>query len=81
MAKYYNIIVDMLYTSFITQENEDIQWASRWDYILSYVPQSKYQLIVSIYTISTVSFMSLYAGLIIYHSLRQDKKQTVRISL
>ena len=63
------------------QESEDIQWASRWDYILSSVPQSKYNMYqwsVLIYNIFIIFLLSFFAGLIICHSLRQGRRQTVR---
>ena len=61
------------------QESENIQWASRWDYILSSVPpQINYPLTVSIYTIFVILFLSFHAALIIRRSLHQGKEQMVK---
>ena len=74
------VVVELVYISLlIMQENERIQWASRWDHILSSVPpQINYPLSVSIYTIFIILFLSFHAALIIHHSLHPSKEQVVR---
>ena len=59
-------------TVLCTQEKNDVRWASRWDYILSSVPQSNVQWFSLINSVLITIFLSAMVGMILLRSLRHD---------
>ena len=51
---------------------ENIRWASRWDYILSSVPQSNVQWFSLINSVLITVFLSAMVGMILLRSLHRD---------
>ena len=49
-----------------------MRWASRWDYILSSVPQSNVQWFSLINSVLITIFLSAMVGMILLRSLRHD---------
>ena len=59
-------------TVLCPQEKNDVRWASRWDYILSSVPQSNVQWFSLINSVLITIFLSAMVGMILLRSLRHD---------
>ena len=59
-------------TILCAQEKNDVRWASRWDYILSSVPQSNVQWFSLINSVLITIFLSAMVGMILLRSLRHD---------
>ena len=59
-------------SSLTQQEMEGIRWASRWDFILSSVPQSNVQWFSLINSILITVFLSAMVGMILLRSLHRD---------
>ena len=59
-------------TVLCAQEKNDVRWASRWDYILSSVPQSNVQWFSLINSVLITIFLSAMVGMILLRSLRHD---------
>ena len=57
---------------FPSQEMKDIRWASRWDYILSSVPQSNVQWFSLVNSVLITIFLSAMVGMILMRSLHRD---------
>lgn len=51
---------------------KDIRWASRWDYILSSVPQSNVQWFSLVNSVLITIFLSAMVGMILMRSLHRD---------
>lgn len=54
------------------QENEEIRWASRWDYILSSATQNNVQWFSLINSVLITIFLSAMVGMILARSLHRD---------
>ena len=51
---------------------KDVRWASRWDYILSSVPQSNVQWFSLVNSVLITIFLSAMVGMILMRSLHRD---------
>ena len=57
---------------FILQEHKNIEWASRWDYILDSVPSSNIQWFSIMNSLVIVLFLSGMVAMITIRSLHKD---------
>lgn len=51
---------------------DSVRWASRWDYILSSVPQSNVQWFSLVNSVLITIFLSAMVGMILMRSLHRD---------
>ncbi|CAL8106103.1 unnamed protein product [Calicophoron daubneyi] len=54
------------------EENHDVKWASRWDYILQAMPQSNIQWLSILNSVVLVLFLSGLVAIILVRTLRRD---------
>jgi len=60
-------------------KNNDIHWASRWDYILNSFPQARIQWFAILNSFVTIVFFSGIVAIILLHILCKDNPRWGRI--
>ncbi|XP_053895204.1 transmembrane 9 superfamily member 2-like [Malaclemys terrapin pileata] len=70
-AKFTNKL-DLIYTYSVKFEENDIKWASRWDYILESMPHTNIQWFSIMNSLVIVLFLSGMVAMIILRTLHKD---------